>query len=479
MPKKVLFSESVISRIVSESLLEATASEIRDKYYQDVPEQDYKQLIFADPTSNPNKDKMGKYGKWILTLYKQGKLKTGDIPELRDSLTYFDRFKGKLEKKDINQYHSVHELYGTIKQFTKDPNQATSKSDELRKMKQQGAEKVYEDGVWLVIVPHTEQAACLYGKGTKWCTAATGDDNMFKYYNEEGRLYININKKTGRKYQFHFESRQFMDEQDHNIEQPIDETIGMTDGLKNFYNHAVFAGSLYFSGVTSLDAKQTPDKSDGRWIAIGYSLSNGKSYCSNYIDRDGNLMFPLDNGLRNADVFSDGVGRITYKNGSEVVTNFVDENGKLLFRQWLTGLDFGSFHDGLVAVRANEDQWNYMRKDGSFLFNNFNLTSAFNFFFGFARVSFEDGTENVIDTNGKTIYPKNFVHLVHYGKGYSLVELEDGSKNGIRPDGTYFSNEPLKSVDISLGNNFNDTKITAKTQNNQRIVFDATGNKIA
>ena len=55
MPKKVLFSESVISRIISESLLEATASEIRSKYYQDVPEQDYKQLIFADPTSNPNK----------------------------------------------------------------------------------------------------------------------------------------------------------------------------------------------------------------------------------------------------------------------------------------------------------------------------------------------------------------------------------------------------------------------------------------
>lgn len=88
-----------------------TASEIRDKYYKDIPEQDYFQLIFTDPTSKEEKDKMGKYGKWILSLYKHGKLKTGDIPELRDSLTCFNKFKKKIDKKDINQYHSVPELY--------------------------------------------------------------------------------------------------------------------------------------------------------------------------------------------------------------------------------------------------------------------------------------------------------------------------------------------------------------------------------
>lgn len=235
MPKKVLFSETVISRIISESLLEATASEIHGKYYQDVPEQDYKQLIFADPTSNPNKDKMGKYGKWILSLYKQGKLKTGDIPELRDSLVYFDKFKAKLERKDINQYRSVPELYNAVKLFMENPNQAASKSDELRKTKQEGAEKVYEDEEWLVIVPKTEQAACLYGKGTKWCTAATEGDNMFNFYNNRGPLYININKKTGRKYQFHFQTNQFMDEQDIEIGRDIPNKIGMSQGLYDFY----------------------------------------------------------------------------------------------------------------------------------------------------------------------------------------------------------------------------------------------------
>ena len=50
-------------------------------------------------------------------------------------------------------------------------------------------------------------------KNTQWCTAADGN-NQFNYYNSQGPLYININKADNEKYQFHFESDQFMDETD-------------------------------------------------------------------------------------------------------------------------------------------------------------------------------------------------------------------------------------------------------------------------
>ena len=66
----------------------------------------------------------------------------------------------------------------------------------------------------MIIVPHTEEASCYYGKGTQWCTAANNGNNMFEYYNDNGNLYININKLTHEKYQFHFETDSFMDETD-------------------------------------------------------------------------------------------------------------------------------------------------------------------------------------------------------------------------------------------------------------------------
>lgn len=378
MPKKVLFSESVISHIISETIVsETTASEIRNKYYQDIPEQDYRQLIFADPTSNPNKDKMGKYGKWILTLYKQGKLKIGDIPELRDSLVYFDKFKAKLEKKDINQYQSVPELYNAIEPFTENPNQATSKSDELRKTKQEGAEKVYEDEEWLVIVPRTEQAACLYGKGTKWCTAATGGNNMFKYYDKHGPLFININKRTGRKYQFHFDSQQFMDEQDKPIGTDIPNKIGMTQGLYNFYlsnqKDCPYAGVLLRFGKYSLIENSVGDdtvvfyvyqdeKTNGYgWIDYNTmdSLTGDELFFScepfkhnvapfkdkqhniNVMGRDGKSLFKLPLQGKGVNLYSHDFGGKLFEvfkradNGG-YVKNFFTIQGKYLFKIWLT-----------------------------------------------------------------------------------------------------------------------------------------------
>lgn len=374
MAKKVLFSESIISSIISETIVsETTASEIRNKYYQDIPEQDYKQLIFADPTSNPNKDKMGKYGKWILTLYKQGKLKTGDIPELRDSLTYFDKFKAKLEKKDINQYQSVPELYNAIEPFTENPNQATSKSDELRKTKQEGAEKVYEDEEWLVIVPRTEQAACLYGKGTKWCTAATGGNNMFKYYDKHGPLFININKRTGRKYQFHFDSQQFMDEQDKPIGTDIPKKIGMTQGLYKFYlsnqKDCPYAGVLLRFGKYNLI-----EDGEGDETSVFY-VENSDGYKYGWLDYrtmdslTGNELF------KDCNVFKHNIA--PYKDKKDGI-NIMGRDGKPLFKKSLPGdgisileTDFGGKIFKVYRSHGNMDYcYNFLSIQGKYLFDN-------------------------------------------------------------------------------------------------------------
>ena len=66
----------------------------------------------------------------------------------------------------------------------------------------------------MLLTPKTEEAAKYYGKNTRWCTAAE-NNNYFDQYNKDGPLYILINKKVpDEKYQFHFQTEQYMDSRD-------------------------------------------------------------------------------------------------------------------------------------------------------------------------------------------------------------------------------------------------------------------------
>lgn len=238
--KKTNVSESIDNDndLINESyLIEAELKDIYPKYYSDISEKEFWEIIKADPTYNEQSpQKMGKYGKWLLNQYRHRNLDMNNLSEVKNILDFFNRYNRQLEKKDITQYKNVDQVYEAVKNYMADPTQATSKSDEARKIKEMGAEKVYEDKDWLIIVPKTQEAAIYYGKGTKWCTAASSSDNMFEYYNDQGRLYININKHTGDKYQFHFESDSFMDAEDNPIQGIIAEEIGLSRGAEQFYN---------------------------------------------------------------------------------------------------------------------------------------------------------------------------------------------------------------------------------------------------
>lgn len=68
--------------------------------------------------------------------------------------------------------------------------------------------------------PKTEEESCHYGRGTKWCTAATKGNNKFSHYNSQGPLYIIVPKVPtykGEKYQIHKESESYMDEMDQEV----------------------------------------------------------------------------------------------------------------------------------------------------------------------------------------------------------------------------------------------------------------------
>ena len=229
---RIIITEGQLYNLICEA---ATLDDIYVKYYSDIDRGIFNKIVSSDPTWREDKpNKMGKFGKWLLKLWVNKKLMLEDLYKATEYLSYFVKYNNRIEVKDINKYHSLPELYNIVKVFMDNPEIATSNSDEVRRIKE-GADKVFENGEWLVIVPHTKEASCYYGKGTQWCTAAEQSHNMFDHYNSQGNLYINIRKSDGEKFQFHFESGSFMDATDTPIESPVYDTIGFGYSILDYY----------------------------------------------------------------------------------------------------------------------------------------------------------------------------------------------------------------------------------------------------
>ena len=229
---RIIITEGQLYNLICEA---ATLDDIYVKYYSDIDRGIFNKIVSSDPTWREDKpNKMGKFGKWLLKLWVNKKLMLEDLYKATEYLSYFVKYNNRIDVKDINKYHSLPELYNIVKVFMDNPEIATSNSDEVRRIKE-GADKVFENGEWLVIVPHTKEASCYYGKGTQWCTAAEQSHNMFDHYNSQGNLYINIRKSDGEKFQFHFESGSFMDATDTPIESPVYDTIGFGYSILDYY----------------------------------------------------------------------------------------------------------------------------------------------------------------------------------------------------------------------------------------------------
>lgn len=167
----------------------------------------------ADPTNNKQ------YSQWMARMYINGsERKLEDIESTM--ATYVDKFhklkiKNKLkdDERDINRFRSAAGFYAAMDQY-EDPDE--NKTGQ--------ANKVYEDSDVTVVVPLDQDAACNYGRQTRWCTAAMRGNNLFSEYNRQGPLFILI-PKTPRyereKYQMHFETSQYMNEVDYPVDLPF------------------------------------------------------------------------------------------------------------------------------------------------------------------------------------------------------------------------------------------------------------------
>ena len=164
-----------------------------------------------DPTQNKQ------YVQWLVRMYANGQIKrledvTASVAPVLDK---FHRLKMRnllpAHIRDINQFKTIIQFYNAVGNL----------SEPAAELKDKGqAEEVFRNNEMRIIKPIDQAAACYYGQGTRWCTAATNSRNMFDTYNKNGPLFIVVPTqptRPGEKYQLHFQSEQYMDEQDNPV----------------------------------------------------------------------------------------------------------------------------------------------------------------------------------------------------------------------------------------------------------------------
>ena len=195
-------------------------------------------IMQADPT--PNKV----YSQWIAMRYLKPAHNAAnpdaphpaerieDInPNLSQMLTVYARATASRRiNGDINQYKTFDDLYDAVQPFLVGDREVSSNEDrkkgrntkvDVKVAKQwendpmlKEANVIYDSDNYMVLQPLTPEAAKHFGENTRWCTTTT----MFHHYFNQGRLWIILRRKDARKWQFHFENGELMDEADRAID---------------------------------------------------------------------------------------------------------------------------------------------------------------------------------------------------------------------------------------------------------------------
>ena len=381
-------------------------------------------LLRIDPTVVQNSRGLfvGRYGVWIGNMCANGNIKLGDIPELKSALITYDKNKSQLP--NIKDCKSLSELIEWVKDLSDD-----FKPDRKQSDAKENLEKVYEDDEWIVYVPHSHAAARRGGEGTRWCTASE-NDYYYNYYSKDGPLYINVRKSDGAKFQFHFESDQFMDSDDEPIRL---NKIGLSDGLAEFYTKIgyLFKYRTEFDYVGKVNDGFAAVKLNGRCNFInteGQILSNQwfeyvRDFKEGFAKVKLNGKYNFINAKRQflskqwfdmAWEFNEGFAAVQLNDK----WNFINPEGRILSEQWFDNADL--FNDGFAGVKLN-GKWNFINIEGQFLSTQW-FDDAWNFRDGFAKVKL-NGKYNFINTEGRILSEQWFDDAGGFSKGFAEVNL--------------------------------------------------------
>ncbi len=145
-----------------------------------------------DYLSGGDVTKTKKYLPWMAKQVLELNQPKNEIPDL---VKIFHDNIHKFKQKDINQYKTLGELRGEVEQVLA--------SQEEEGQGEGSYFKIYDDKSISIIRPDSVKAACQYGRGSKWCIAATKSTNYMNSYSSRGIVfYFLILKQLNAKFAF-------------------------------------------------------------------------------------------------------------------------------------------------------------------------------------------------------------------------------------------------------------------------------------
>ena len=169
-----------VARYAGQLLAEGRIEDARNKY-PDLNDEDFEELVHNQPAGSNNK-----YLMWGCKQLDYGFSTDVTIQAIR----LFDGNRTRLEKKDINQYDEVGDIETAVAAL---PDKKSKKKKRIKR----DSDLVYSDDNFVVIRPHTQEASCKYGTGTKWCISATQGYNYFSSYStSNNKFYFVIDRKA-------------------------------------------------------------------------------------------------------------------------------------------------------------------------------------------------------------------------------------------------------------------------------------------
>lgn len=158
-------------------LIESRVSEFKDKY---------RTIYTPDQLNTVVKNVKGKFLAWVGKNLSAVNF-DANFENLSELLNKFDKISSNLPIKDLYGYKSIDQLKSAISEYQNKQRRNVQKIEDANIV--YGNDKTR----FIVVNPLTHKASCYYGKGTKWCTSATGDQH-FHRYNNEGKLFYIIDK---------------------------------------------------------------------------------------------------------------------------------------------------------------------------------------------------------------------------------------------------------------------------------------------
>lgn len=168
-------------------LIEGRVEDAREKY-PDLSDEDFEFLVANQPAGSNNK-----YLLWACARAEELLENDPDRTALQvvtQAIRLFDGNKQRLQKKDLYQYKTPAEVEEAVEKLG-----GASKNQKAQQARAD-TDVIHNDDRFMVLRPHTTEASCKYGIGTKWCIAATASRNYYSTYSQSNNKFYFVIDKT-------------------------------------------------------------------------------------------------------------------------------------------------------------------------------------------------------------------------------------------------------------------------------------------